>query len=200
MSRTVRTHLPARAALITVAAAGALALTACGGATKAPNGGNVDAPNAAVSGAAGAPGASASPGDAAGATPSTSSSAGALPDICTLLSKAEVTGLTGEQVTIMTNDGGTSPGSRYCQWQLSTGQLTVTATNETRDGFDIRNKQSTPVDGIGEAAYSLAGHLYVHAQDRTVDVYVSSESSDDADLRVEKDTAAKVLPRLNQGG
>jgi hypothetical protein len=175
--------------LATIAAAGALALSGCGGG-ETPSGGNVGGPAATTSSAA------ATPSDATQPAPSTPTSASALPDICKLLTKAEVTDLTGEQVTIMTDEGGNSPNARYCQWQLSAGQLTVTVNNEDRQGFDVRNQQSTSVDGIGETAYSLAGHLYVYEAGRTVDVYVSSEGSASANLAVEKTTAAKVLPRL----
>jgi hypothetical protein len=185
MSRSLRL-----ATVAAVAAAGALALSACGGTDKTPTGGNVAAPTAAASSAA------TTPGDAAQPTPSTADSASALPDICKLLTKAEVTDLTGEQVTIMTDEGGNSPNARYCQWQLSAGQLTVTVNNEDRQSFDVRNQQSKSVDGIGETAYSLAGHLYVYDAGRTVDVYVSSEGSASANLTVEKKTATQVLPRL----
>jgi hypothetical protein len=179
-----------RAALVALAAAGALALSACGGNDKAsgdnaPSGGNVAAP--ASTGAAP---------ETSAAEPTPSMSASGLPDICKLLSKAEVTGLTGEQVTIMTDEGGNSPNARYCQWQLSAGQLTVTVNVDTRADFDVRNQQSKAVDGIGETAYSLAGHLYVYEDGRTVDVYVSSEGSDSANLVAAKKTAEKVLPRL----
>ena len=45
--------------------------------------------------------------------------------------------------------------------------------------------------------FGPAGHLYVYSQGRTVDVYVSSEGNDAANLTVEKKTAAQVLPKFN---
>ena len=184
-----RLRLPALAAVVL----GALALTGC-----AQDSGTTTTAQP----SAGSPAASASTSKKASAKASASTAAtssarsGALPNICTLLTKADVTGLTGEQVTLMSDEGGNSPGARYCQWQLSQGQLTVTVNLETRAGFDTRNKESKPVAGIGETAYTLAGHLYVFEDGRDVDVYVSSESSDPANLAVARQTAVKVLPRL----
>ncbi|GAA2638425.1 hypothetical protein GCM10010399_84690 [Dactylosporangium fulvum] len=199
MSRRSRLQLPA----LTAAALGALALAGCGqlgsGTSAQPSAAPASsAASAALSLSPSPSGAKASPsGKTSGkASAPASRKADALPDICTLLSKAEVTGLTGEQVTLMTDEGGGSPASRYCQWQLSQGQLTVSVVFEDRGSFDTRNKESKPVSGIGDTAYSLAGHLYVWEDGLAVDVYVSSESSDTANLNVERQTALKVLPRL----
>jgi hypothetical protein len=168
-------------------AAGALVLTGCG-AKK-----NEDQPVAAPPVAAPATSAAAS----ADSSPSSATSNSALPDICTLITKAEVTELTGESVTLMTDEGGKSENTRYCQWQLSVGQVTIMVSVDTRDDFDVRNKQAKSVAGVGEAAYSLAGHLYVFENGRTTDVYVSSESSDAANLAVEKKAADKILTKLS---
>lgn len=131
------------------------------------------------------------------ASPGTDSGS-SLPDICTLLTKDEVAELTGHSVTQMSNEGGNSSNARYCQWQLTEGQLNVEVDIETRDGFDVRNQQATPVDGIGEAAYSLSGHLYVFQSGKVVDVYATPSTSDSANLTVEKNTAAKILPKVTQ--
>lgn len=125
-------------------------------------------------------------------------SAGSLPDICTLLTKDEVADLTGRSVTQMSNEGGNASNARYCQWQLTEGQLNVEVSIDTRQGFDVQNQQSTPVDGVGEAAYSLAGHLYVFQAGKIVDVYATPTASDSTNLNVEKATAAKVLPKVAQ--
>ena len=180
MSRRSRSHL---AALILLAA---LPLAGCGVLDKSDSGTKSTPTPGSAGGAAG--NAKASGGEG---------SNGPLPDICTLLSKDDVTGLTHQQVTIMTNEGGNSPNARYCQWQLTQGQLDVTVNVDTRESFDVRNKQSTPVSGVGEAAYSLSGHLYIFQTGRVVDVYATSADSDQANLDVEKQTAAKVLPKLN---
>ena len=139
------------------------------------------------------------PATTSGATASGSpgvDSGSSLPDICTLLSKEDVAGLTGHTVTQMSNEGGNSSNARYCQWQLTEGQLNVQVDNETREQFDVRNQQSTTVDGIGETAYTLAGHLYVYQAGKVVDVYATSSTSDSANLAVEKETATKVLAKL----
>jgi len=143
------------------------------------------------------PGGAATTGGAASA-PAATKSAGpvALPDICTLLTKAEVNSLTGKKVTLMSNEGGNSSGARYCQWQLSAGQLDVTVNVETRQQFDVQNKEAEQVDGIGEAAYSLAGHLYVYAAGKVVDVYATSAGTDAGNLKVERRTAEMILPKL----
>ncbi len=143
------------------------------------------------------------PAGGSGAKPAASGSPGvdsgsSLPDICTLLTKDEVADLTGHSVTQMSNEGGNSSNARYCQWQLTEGQLNVEVDIETREGFDVRNQQSTPVDGIGETAYSLAGHLYVYQAGKVVDVYATPSTSDSANLTVEKNTAAKILPKVAQ--
>ena len=143
------------------------------------------------------PGGAATTGGAASA-PAATKSAGpvALPDICTLLTKAEVNSLTGKKVTLMSNEGGNSSGARYCQWQLSAGQLDVTVNVETRQRFDVQNKDADQVDGIGESAYSLAGHLYVYAAGKVVDVYATSAGTDAGNLKVERRTAEMILPKL----
>ena len=137
----------------------------------------------------------------AGAQPAASGSPGvdsgsSLPDICTLLTKEDVAGLTGHTVTQMSNEGGNSSNARYCQWQLTAGLLNVQVDIETREQFDVRNQQSTTVDGIGETAYSLAGHLYVYEAGKVVDVYATPSTSESVNLTVEKNTAAKILPKV----
>lgn len=96
----------------------------------------------------------------------------------------------------MTNEGGNNAGGRYCQWQLTAGQLDVTVNLDDRESFDVQHKDSQEVDGIGEAAYSLAGHLYVYAAGKVVDVYATSASTDAGNLKVESATAERVLPKL----
>jgi hypothetical protein len=98
----------------------------------------------------------------------------------------------------MSNDGGNSSNARYCQWQLTEGQLNVEVDIETREQFDVRNQQSAPVDGVGETAYSLSGHLYVFQAGKVVDVYATPSTSESVNLTVEKNTAAKILPKVTR--
>jgi hypothetical protein len=177
----------------TVLLTGALSLAGCGAL-----GGTTDTP---TPGAAATTGGAASAPAGTKATPTKGATAKAtgpvtLPDICTLLTKAEVNSLTGQKVTLMSNEGGNSSGARYCQWQLSAGQLDVTVDVETRQQFDVQNKEAVKVDGIGESAYSLAGHLYVYAAGKVVDVYATSAGTDAGNLKVERRTAEAVLPKL----
>ncbi len=174
-----RHRILAATALLT----GALSLAGCGvlGGTTADT--PTPAP-ATTGGTASAPAASKKAGQAG------------LPDICTLLTKAEVNTLTGQKVTLMSNEGGNSAGTRYCQWQLTNGQLTVAVDVETRQQFDVQNKEAVQVDGIGEAAYSLAGHLYVYANGKAVDAYATSAGNDAGNLRVERRAIEMVLPKL----
>lgn len=182
MSRRTCTNLVAGAA---IAMLGLLTLTGC-----AILGKSKDKPTA-TSGAQ--PSAA-----AGGASPNTNTSASSLPDICTLLTKEEVGGLTGQTVTQMNNDGGTSDNARYCQWQLTQGVLNVQVDNETLEQFSVKNTESHNVNGIGETAYTLAGHLYVYQKGRVVDVYATAASSDSANLEIEKNTAEKILPKVTQ--
>jgi hypothetical protein len=190
-----------RSIVLAAAAFGALGLAGCsqgaGTTTAAKPSAAAVAPSSAGAPSGGAASAPASAAAKSGsAKPSTTKAAGALPDICKLMSKAEVGILTGEQVTLMSDDGGAASGARYCQWQLSQGQFTVSVDLETRENFDVRNKQAVPVTGVGTTAYSLSGHLYVWQDGRDLDVYVSSESSDQANLSVARRAAQELLPRL----
>ncbi|MEV4517649.1 DUF3558 family protein [Dactylosporangium sp. NPDC049525] len=183
-----RHRILAATALLT----GALSLAACGAL-----GGTADTPTpgGATPGAGKSAGASSAPAPKKTATAKATGPV-TLPDICTLLTKAEVNSLTGQKVTLMSNEGGNSSGARYCQWQLSSGQLDVTVDVETRQQFDVQNKEAVQIAGIGESAYSLAGHLYVYAAGKVVDVYATSAGTDAGNLKVERRTAEMVLPKL----
>lgn len=186
-----RHRILAATALLT----GALSLAGCG-ALKGTD--DTPTPGAATTTAGKTGGAASGPAATKKASPAATKNAGpvTLPDICTLLTKAEVNSLTGQKVTLMSNEGGNSPGARYCQWQLSSGQLTVTVNVETRQQFDVQNKEAEQVAGIGESAYSLAGHLYVYAAGKVVDAYATSAGTDAGNLKVERRAIEAVLPKL----
>jgi hypothetical protein len=118
--------------------------------------------------------------------------AGDIPDPCTMLSRAEVVDLTGRQITQIDEDGG-NPGdaSRYCQWQQDGGQLAIFLSRTTADEFGIKIEGATPVDGVGENAFELAGHLYVLYGTVSVDVYSRGDS--DAENQAKATRIAKVL-------
>nr|BFE68970.1 hypothetical protein GCM10020092_022710 [Actinoplanes digitatis] len=82
---------------------------------------------------------------------------GAIPDPCTLLSRTEVTRLTGRDISQIDEDGlPDGDENRYCQWQQPGGQLAVFLGRTTADDFKIKIADATPVDGVGEDAFALA--------------------------------------------
>jgi hypothetical protein len=121
---------------------------------------------------------------------------GDLPDPCTLLTRPQVLKLTGAAITQIDPDGG-RPGdaSRFCQWQLSEGQLAVFLSRTSAADFAVRNDQAQPVDGVGDDAYQLAGHLYVRHGPVQVDVYARG-GTDTANLAVARNVANLVLPQI----
>jgi hypothetical protein len=121
---------------------------------------------------------------------------GDIPDPCTVLSKTEVTDLTGRAIT-QTDEDGAQPGdtTRFCQWQQDSGQLALFLSRTTEDDFKTAIDGATPVDGVGEDAFQLAGHLYVLYGTVQIDVY-SRGGSDDKNLSDEIDVAKLVIPRI----
>ena len=121
---------------------------------------------------------------------------GDLPDPCTLLTDDEVVDSTGRSITRMDPDGGhRGDTTRYCQWQQDGGQLAVFLTRTTAEEFAVRTEDAEPVDGVGEDAYSLAGHLYVRYGTVQVDVYARG-GGDEENLRDAVAVAKALLPRV----
>jgi hypothetical protein len=178
-------------ALAAAAAALLLAVAGCGLGTTAAT----DSDRAAAPAATGAAAGTTSPTAASGLGDSVKD-AGDIPNPCTLLSRAEVTSLTGRDITQIDEDGG-NPGdaTRYCQWQQDSGQLAVFLSRTTEDEFTIKIDGATPVDGVGEDAFELAGHLYVLYGTVAVDVY-SRGDSDAENLAKAKDVVRAVLPKI----
>lgn len=121
---------------------------------------------------------------------------GDLPCPCTLLTDAEVRDLTGRDTTRIDEDGA-QPGdpSRFCQWQQAGGQLAVFLTRTSAAGFASGNTEATAVDGVGEDAFALAGHLYVRDGAVSIDVY-SRGDSDTENLSKAKRIAQALIPKL----
>jgi hypothetical protein len=122
--------------------------------------------------------------------------AGDIPDPCKLLSEAEVVDLTGRKIT-QTDRDEAEPGSvtRFCQWQQSGGQLAIFLARTTPEEFDNTIAGATPVPGVGEDAFSLAGHLYVLYGTVQLDVY-SRGGSDTENLTEAKKIAETLIPRI----
>jgi hypothetical protein len=121
---------------------------------------------------------------------------GAVPDPCTLFSARQVTGLTGREVTRIDEDGA-EPGAstRFCQWQQSGGQVTLFLSRTTEADFTTTIADAKPVDGVGEDAFQLAGHLYVLYGTVSIDVY-SRGDSEAENLAEAKAIVRKVIPQI----
>jgi Protein of unknown function (DUF3558) len=185
-----------RSCTITLVALVAVSLFAAGGcgmigAASATDGREAGQPSPTAATAAGTP----SPTAASGLGDSVRD-AGDIPDPCTMFTKAEIVGLTGRDITQIDEDGG-NPGdaSRYCQWQQDGGQLAVFLSRTTADDFAIKIDGATPVEGVREDAFELAGHLYVLYGTVAVDVYCRGDS--DAENLAKATLIAKtILPKI----
>lgn len=121
---------------------------------------------------------------------------GNIPDPCTLLSDAEVTELTGRNITQVDRDAEEANAStRYCQWQQSSGQLAVLITRTSVDDFKFAQADSPSIPGIGDDAFWRDGHLYVLVGTSHLDVY--SRGADDAQSQAEAErVAGALLPKV----
>ncbi|GAA3914421.1 DUF3558 family protein [Actinoplanes auranticolor] len=161
-----------------------LALTGCGAGEQA----STASPPAAAS-AAPSPTAASGLGDSV-------KDAGDIPDPCTLLSKEQVTELTGRKITRIDEDGlPRGDTNRYCQWQQSGGQLAVFLNRTTEPDFTVTIAGATPVNDVGERAFQLAGHLYVLYGTVAIDVY-SRGDSDDENLAEAAAVAQVLIPKI----
>jgi hypothetical protein len=122
--------------------------------------------------------------------------AGDIPDPCTLLSEPEVKELTGRDITQIDEDGA-EPGeaTRFCQWQQPAGQLAVFLSRTTPADYDLVIEEAKPVDGLGEKAFELAGHLYVLYGTVQVDVYARGDS-DEENLAKARKVVNVLLPKI----
>jgi hypothetical protein len=192
----MRTPYPFRhglgvAALTTVAA---FALTGCQ--TPEPDGTDVPSATAGPSTVAGSP--STTTGSPTPPPSATTASAKALPDVCSLLSRAEVIKLAGGKPMLSVDPDPAAPGAtvRYCQWQLSGARLGVqlSYTTDARFGQDRSGAES--VTGLGDEAQFYSNHLFVRKGTIEVDVYASTAEGVANDKRVAKEAAAMVVARL----
>jgi hypothetical protein len=122
---------------------------------------------------------------------------GNIPDPCTLLSEAEVTGLTGRDITQIDKDGADANApTRYCQWQQSAGQLAVFISRTNSDDFKVAQADSASIPGIGDDAYWRDGHLYVLTGSTQLDVYTRGGDDRQSQAEAEK-VAAVLLPKVS---
>jgi len=122
--------------------------------------------------------------------------AGDIPDPCPLLTDGDVIDLTGREVSRMDKDDAQAGEStRYCQWQQPSGQLDVFLSRTTEADFQTAIVGAQPVDGVGEDAFSLSGHLYVLYGTVQIDVY-SRGDSDEKNLDTEKKIAKVLIAKI----
>jgi hypothetical protein len=184
-------------AIAALAAAGLIALTGCKIGSGKDAAGTTPSTAASPSTSGSASGKSGSTGSP---KPSTSKKSGSngLPDVCTLLTRAEVSALAGgkQVVQVDPDDAKPTDTTRFCQWQLSGARLAVFLSPTTASEFSQAHSQSRPVNGLGDAAYFTSGHLYVRHGSIQVDVYATNGSDDAAGEKMAKSAASKVIDRL----
>jgi hypothetical protein len=183
--------------LICTAVAAAVALGACqtdggGGVGTSPD---VAPSTVATTGDAGAPPPSA---PATGSAASPTAAARGLPDVCTLLSRAEVTQLAGGKPMLSVDPDGLTPAAtvRYCQWQLSGARLGIQLSPTTRATFGQDHSGSEPVANLGDEAHFYSNHLFVRKATVQIDVFASTAEGVANDKRLTKAAAAMVVARL----
>lgn len=121
---------------------------------------------------------------------------GDIPDPCEMFSRDEVVRLTGRGITELDRDGAKDGDTvRYCQWQQDGGQLAIFLARTTASEFETKVAGVPVVDGVGQDAYQLAGHLYVLDGTVQIDVY-SRGNGDDRDLADEKAIAKLLIERI----
>jgi len=121
---------------------------------------------------------------------------GNVPDPCDLLTDAEVTELTGRDISQRdVDDSPADSAVRFCQWQQPGGQLALFLSRTTAADFQTVIADAVPVEGVGQDAFALAGHLYVLYGTVQLDVY-SRGDSDDENLAKAKKVAEVVMPRI----
>jgi hypothetical protein len=99
-------------------------------------------------------------------------------------------------VTEVDTDGAEAGAAvRYCQWQQASGQLAVFLSHTTEADFDAETGDGTPVDGIGDEAAGLAGHLYVRSGSVQFDVYVRGDD-DNQNLAKAKKIVEVLMGRI----
>jgi hypothetical protein len=182
-----------RIAVLAAAACGLFALSGCQLLDK--DGDKAAAPTPAPTGASTTPSGKTTP--SAKSSRSTAAKSGDLPNVCTLLSRTEVSTLAGgKQITQVDEDGEPAGATtRYCQWQLSGARLAVFLSKTTASNFKQEHGQQTKVTGVGDEAHLADGHLYVLHGDIQIDSYGSS-GSEGSSQQLAKNAALKVIEKL----
>lgn len=139
---------------------------------------------------------SAAEGPSSSAVQNPQGESGNIPDPCTLLSDADVTGLTGRDISQIDRDGADATATtRYCQWQQSSGRLAVFISRSTRDDFALAKADSPSIAGIGDDAYWRDGHLFVLLGRTQLDVYARGVDEQQNQAEAEK-VAGALIPKM----
>lgn len=181
-----------RIAVVAAAACGLFALSGCQLLDK-------DEPAAQPTPAASSPaGPKTTPSGRATGTKAGNNSTAGFTNPCLLLTKAEVSTIAGGKAVTQVDEDGEKDGAtvRYCQWQLSGGQLAVFLSKTTRSDFDREHGRQQKVGGVGDDARFADGHLYVLHGDVQIDSYARVSGNEGASLQMAKNAALKVLDRL----
>jgi hypothetical protein len=185
-------------ALVAIAAAGLIALSGCkiGGGKDATSGTPTSAPTAAEASAKASSNPSGKPSAKSSASKKPGGN-GALPDVCTLLTRAEVGAMAGGKQVAQVDPDGAKPGDtvRHCQWQMNGARLAIFLSPTTPAEFTQAHGKSQAVSGVGDAAYMSSGHLYVRHGNILIDVYATS-GTDAAGEKLAKTAALKIIERL----
>ncbi len=182
-----------RIAVVAAAACGLFALSGCQFLEK-------DDPAAAPTPAASAPAsAKTTPsGRATGGTKAGNNSTAGFKNPCLLLTRAEVTTIAGGKAVTQVDEDGEKDGAtvRYCQWQLSGGQLAVFLAKTSKADFNTEHGKQQKVSGVGDDARFADGHLYVLHGDVQIDSYARVSGNEGGSLQMAKNAALKVIERL----
>ena len=169
---------------VVLATAAALALTGCDDPGAAPGTEIV----------VGSPSGSAAPSGGGGS----GTGASGYPDICTLLTEAEVSTLAGgaQVLQVDRDDAPADATVRYCQWQLSGARLAIQLGPTTETDFGTNHPDSEPVTDLGYDAHFFSNHLFIRKGNTEVDIYATTPAGGNADRLFAKAVATQVLPRV----
>jgi hypothetical protein len=128
-----------------------------------------------------------------------SPTATALPDVCAMLSRTEVSALVGGKPILSVDpDPGPNSPVRYCQWQMSGARLEVQLSSTTPTRFRQDHLNEPAIGGLGDDAFFYSNHLFVRKGSVQIDVYASTAEGTTNDQMVAKALAAIVVARLKQ--
>jgi hypothetical protein len=173
-----------RLSLAATAAAGLLALTGC----TIELGDSADPTPS--------PATSASTQPTASATAEPAAEGGEIPNPCELLTPADVNQLTGREITQIDRDSSGPGETRTCQWQLEQGVLAVFLSKTSESDFAVRDPAAVDVDGIGDDAYTSAGHLFVRSGELAIDVYATGATDDTGNEAVATATVENLIGKV----